>query len=110
LDNLTIAGLNKNLVPLSGTREISRGTTLLLTIAERSVGRFPFWVCPRLANGRRFRRTYWQPGCVQLAAPEGFSASLFAPALTIPGFADAELMAYSFPSSLLLWGIMPQKP
>jgi hypothetical protein len=47
------------------------------------------------------RRTYWQGrACVQLAAPEGFSAIDTDPALTIPGLADSSKPTYSFPSSL----------
>ena len=89
--------VNRNLTPrfsehkkapaLIGTgRNVARGTTLIAP-ANRDLS-FRTLTCPTASNGRRFRpglRSLTRGWGVQLAAPEGYSVKIDAPASTVPG-------------------------
>ena len=78
---------HKKAPALIGTgRKFARGTTLIAP-ANRDLS-FRTLTCPTASNGRRFRpglRSLTRKWGVQLAAPEGYSVKIDAPASTVPG-------------------------
>jgi hypothetical protein len=78
---------HKKAPALIGTgRKVARGTTLIAP-ANRDL-LFKTLTCPTASNGRRFRpglRSLIRKWGGQLAAPEGYSVKIDAPASTVPG-------------------------